>query len=84
MYSTRPDELSVPDECVARVGLNAIPSLREFASDAPMGIPDLGDWVLHDDPIAELEFWARELGPVFFDLLRVLQPLLHVNSKLRV
>ena len=62
--------------------MSAIPSPDELASDVPMGVPDLG--VLHDDPIVELEFWARELGPVFFDLLRVLQPLLHVSSKLRV
>ena len=72
MCSTRPDELSVPGECMARVCLNAIPSLVEFASDAPMSVPDFGSWVLYDDPIAELEFWARELGPAFFDLFRVL------------
>ena len=47
-----------------------------------MGVPDLG--VLYDDPIVELEIWARELGLVFFDLLRILQPLLLVSSKLRV
>ena len=49
--------------------MSAIPSPGELASDVPMGVPDLG--VLHDDPIAEPEFWARELGPVFFDFLRV-------------
>ena len=49
-----------------------------------MGVPDLGSWVLYDDPIVELEFWARELGLVFIDLLRVLQPLFRVSSKLRV
>ena len=51
--------------------MNAIPPLVVLASDVPMGVPDLGDWVLHDDPIAELEFWARELEPAFFDLFRV-------------
>ena len=84
MRSTKPDELSVPDECVACVCLNAIPSLRELASDAPMSVPDLSNRVLHDDPIVKLKFWARELGPEFFDLLCVLQPLFHVGSELRV
>ena len=50
----------------------------------PMRVPDLRDWVLNDDPIAELEFWARELGPAFFDLFCVLKPLFHVGGKLRV
>ena len=72
MCSTRPDELPVPEERVARVCLNAIPPLRELASDVPMSVPYFSDWVLNDDPIAELEFMARELGPAFFDLLRVL------------
>ena len=48
--------------------MSAIP-LGELASDAPVGAPTFG--VLHDDPIVELEFWARELEPVFFDLFRV-------------
>ena len=59
MRSTKLDKFPVSDECVACVCLNAIPPPVVFASDAPMGIPDLGDWVLHDDPIAELEFWAQ-------------------------
>ena len=84
MYSTRPDEFSIPGEGMARVCLNAIPSLAVFASDAPMSVPDFGSWVLYDDPIAELECWARELGPAFFDLFRVLKPLLHMSGKLRV
>ena len=50
----------------------------------PMRIPDLRDWVLNDDPIAELEFGARELGPTFLDLLCVLKPLFHVSGKLRI
>ena len=71
MRSTKLDKLSVADKCVACVCLNAIPPLAVFASDAPMGIPDHGDWVLHADPSAELERRARELGPAFFDLFRV-------------
>ena len=71
MGSTRPDKFPIPEEGMARVCLNVIPPLVVLASNAPMGIPDLGGWVLHDDPIAELEFWARKLGPVFFDFLRV-------------
>ena len=84
MSSTKLDELSIADKCVARVCLNAIPPLVVFASDAPMSIPDFGSWVLYDDPIAELEFRARELGPAFFDLFCVLKPLFHVSGKLRV
>ena len=49
-----------------------------------MSVPDFSDWVLNDDPIAELKFRARELGPVFLDLFRIFEPLLHVNGKLRV
>ena len=81
MCSTRPDELSIPGECVARVCLNAIPPLVEFASDAPVGIPEFGDRVLHDDSIVELERAARELGPIFLVLFRVFEPLLHVTGE---
>ena len=84
MSSTKLDELSVADKCVARVCLNAIPPLVVLAGNAPVGVPDFSDWVLNDDPIAELEFWARELGPAFFDLFCVLKPLFHVSGKLRV
>ena len=84
MDSTRPDEFSVSGEGMARVCLNAIPSLGVFANDVPMSIPDLSGWVLYDDPIAELELRARELGPAFFDLFCVLKPLFHVSGKLRV
>ena len=84
MRSTKLDKLSIPDECVACVCLNAVPPPGKLASGAPMGVPDFGNWVLHDDPIVELEFWARELGPVFFDLLCVFQPLLYVGSELCV
>ena len=71
MGSTRPDELPVSEERVALVCLNAISPLRELASDVPMCVPDFSDGVLNDDSIAELEYWARELGPAFFDLFRV-------------
>ena len=71
MGSTRPDELPVSEERVTLVCLNAISPLRELANDMPVGVPDFSDWVLNDDPIAELEYWARELGLVFFDLFRV-------------
>ena len=71
MDSTRPDEFSVSGEGMARVCLNAIPPLGVFANDVSMSIPDPSGWVLYDDPIAELEFRARELGPAFFDLFRV-------------
>ena len=84
MDSTRPDEFSVSGEGVASVCLNAVSPLGVLVNDVPMSVPDLGDWVLNDDPIAELEFWARELGPAFFDLFCVLEPLLHVSGKLRV
>ena len=69
---------------MARVCLNVVPPLVVLASNAPVGVPDFCDWVLNDDPIAELEFWARELGPAFFDLFCVLKPLFHVSGKLRV
>ena len=84
MCSTRPDELPVSGEGVASICLNAIPSSGVFANDAPMSIPDFGSWVLYDDPVAELELRARELGPAFFDLFCVLKPLFHVSGKLRV
>ena len=84
MCSTRPDELSVSEERVALVCLNAIPPFRVLANDVPVSVPDLCGWVLYYDPIAELEFRARELGPVFLDLFRIFKPLLHVNGKLRV
>ena len=84
MCSTKLDKFPVPEERVARVCLNAIPPLRELASDAPMSVPDLSSWMLYDDPIAELELRARELGPAFFDLFCVLKPLFHVSGKLRV
>ena len=84
MDSTRPDEFSVSGEGVASVCLNAVSPLGVLANDASMSIPDFGSWVLHDDPIAELEFRARELGPAFFDLFCVLKPLFHVSGKLRV
>ena len=84
MGSTKPDEFPVSEEGVARVCLNEVPPLVVLASNAPVGIPDFGDWVLHDDSIAELEFRARELRPAFFDLFCVLEPLLHVSGKLRV
>ena len=84
MDSTRPDEFSVSGEGVACVCLNAIPPLGVLANDVSMSIPDLSGWVLYDDPIAELEFRARELGPVFLDLFSVLEPLFHVNGKLLV
>ena len=71
MCSTRPDELPVSEERVVLVCLNAISPLRELANDVPVSVPDFSDWVLNDDPIAELEFLARELGPAFFDLFRV-------------
>ena len=48
--------------------MSAIP-LGELASAVPMGVPDLGSWVLYDDPIVELEFWARELVTVFLDFV---------------
>ena len=84
MGSTKPDKFPVPGERVACVCLNAISSLAELANDMPMGIPDFSSWVLYDDSIAELEFRARELGPAFFDLFCVLEPLFHVSGKLRV
>ena len=84
MDSTRPDELSISGEGVASVCLNAVSPLGVLVNDVPMSVPDLGDWVLNDDPIAELKFRARELGPVFLDLFRIFEPLLHVNGKLRV
>ena len=84
MCSTRPDELSVSEERVALVCLNAIPPFRVLANDVPVSVPDLSGWVLYDDPIAELELRARELGPAFFDLFCVLKPLFHVSGKLRV
>ena len=71
MGSTRPDEFPVSEERVALVCLNAISPLRELTSDVPMCVPDFSDGVLNDDSIAELECWARELGPAFFDLFRV-------------
>ena len=71
MGSTKPDEFPVSEEGVARVCLNEVPPLVVLASNAPVGVPDFSDWVLNDDPIAELEYWARELGPAFFDLFRV-------------
>ena len=84
MCSTRPDELSVSGEGVASVCLNAISPFGVLANDAPVSVPDLSSWVLYDDPIAELELRARELGPAFLDLLCVLKPLFHVSGKLRV
>ena len=84
MGSTKPDEFPVSEEGVARVCLNEVSPLVVLASNAPVGVPDFSDWVLNDDPIAELKFRARELGPVFFDLFSVLEPLFHVNGKLLV
>ena len=71
MCSTKPDEFPVSGEGVASVCLNAISSLRVLANDVPVSVPDLSGWVLYDDPIAELEFRARKLGPAFFDFLSV-------------
>ena len=72
MGSTRPNELPVFEERVVLVCLNAIPPFRVLANDVPVSGPDLSGWVLYDDPIAELELRARELGPAFLDFLRVL------------
>ena len=78
------DEFSVSHEEVAFVGLNAVPSLGELVTDAPVGVPQFSDRVLHDDSLVELELAARELGTVFFDLLCVEEPFLHVMGELRV
>ena len=80
MCSTKPDEFPISEEGVACVCLNAIPPFGELANDVPMRVPDLSSWVLYDDPIAELEHRARELGPAFFDLFSVLKPLFHVSG----
>ena len=71
MGGTKSDKFSVSEKCVALICLNAISSFGELASDVPMRVPDLSDGVLNDDSIAELEYWARELGAAFFDLFCV-------------
>ena len=74
-----PDELSISHEVVPLVCANAVSPSRGVG-DEPVRVPDLGDRVLHNYSVSELERPAHELGTFFFDFFGIFEPFLHVTG----
>ena len=69
---------------MACVCLDTVSSVIVLVNDATVGVPQLSDGILYNNSLIELEWAARELGTVFFDLCSVGEPLLHVVGNRRV
>ena len=73
------DELPISREVVSFIGSNAGPSIGELVTYEPVRVPKFGYRVLRDDSVTELKLAARELRTVFFDLVSIVEPRLHVT-----
>ena len=73
-----PDELAIPEQVMPSIGSNAVSPWSHFVGDMPVRVPNLRDWVLCHDSVAEPEWLARELGTILFDFFRLIESLLHV------